>query len=84
VSEPPFRRVAVIGVGLIGGSILQAVEKAWPSVSLLPLDAGADLSRTRDADLVILAAPVRANIGILAKLATHVGPDAVVSDTGRT
>jgi prephenate dehydrogenase len=84
VSEPPFRRIAVIGVGLIGGSILQAVEKAWPSVSLLPLDAGADLSRTRDADLVILAAPVRANIGILAKLATHVGAQAVVSDTGST
>ena len=37
-SEPPFRRVAIVGLGLIGGSIAFAARKAWPSVHIVGID----------------------------------------------
>ncbi|MHB8572199.1 MAG: prephenate dehydrogenase [Candidatus Dormibacteria bacterium] len=31
---PPFRRVAIVGMGLIGGSIALALRRAWPGLAL--------------------------------------------------
>lgn len=84
LSDPPFRRIAIVGVGLIGGSIAKAVAGAWPSVGVVPLDAGDDLSRVSGADLVILAAPVLANAAILPGLASHLSPGTLVTDVSST
>lgn len=74
-SPPIFSRVAIVGLGLIGGSLSMAVRRQWPSslvigvdrkeiveraMLLHAIDVGADdLGMTADADLVVLAAPVQ-------------------------
>jgi prephenate dehydrogenase len=84
VADPPFRRLAIVGSGLIGTSIRQAALRAWPDVSIVALDAGDDVSAVAGADLVVLAAPVRANMARLAALSPHVTGATVVTDTGST
>jgi len=84
MAEPPFRRIAIVGVGLIGASILQAVKRAWPSIDAAGLDVQDDVGRVAGAELVILSAPVRTNIGLLEELPEHVAADAIVTDTGST
>ncbi len=84
MSEPPFRSLAIIGNGLIGASIGQAARRAWPEATVLALDAGDDLTRIGDAGLIVLAAPVRANIALLEPVQRHAAASAVVTDTGST
>jgi prephenate dehydrogenase len=84
VSDGDFKRVAVVGVGLIGGSIAMAAARRWPSTRITSLDLGADLSSAADADLVVLAAPILTNIGLLTELEGRLAPDALVTDTGST
>jgi len=99
-TDPPFRRIAVIGFGLIGASLALAVRRLWPSVLLVAVDrrgvieramrmhaadaGGDDLALAAGAELVVLAAPVLANIEIIGKLAAHIPGDAVVTDVGST
>ena len=96
----PFERVAGVGLGLIGGSIALAVRRAWPSVVVTGVDSGEVIDRARslgavdaastdlvivsEASLVVLAAPVRQNIGRLLELPRLVRPSAVVTDVGST
>ena len=95
-SEPPFSRIAIVGLGLIGGSIAFAVRKAWPSVHMVGIDraavldeamarraihaAGRDISAVAGADLVVLAAPVRQNVELLREVVAHAAPTAVITD----
>lgn len=97
---PPFATVGIVGLGLLGGSIALAVRQAWPTVRLVgvdraevvraALDAGAvdvaseSLTVLSDADLVVLAAPVRQNLVLLPQVRTHVRPTAVITDVGST
>ena len=37
-AEPPFRRVCIAGVGLIGGSIARRARRTWPAVALTGVD----------------------------------------------
>lgn len=83
-SDGDFRRIAIVGVGLIGGSIAQAASRRWPSIEIVPIDVGAGLALVAGADLVVLAAPVLANIALLSELSGHVSPDTIVTDTGST
>lgn len=99
-ADPPFHRIAILGLGLIGGSIAFAARKAWPSVHIVGIDrepivgeamarraihaAGRDVSAVEHADLVVLAAPVRDNIELLRAAAPHLGASAVVTDVGGT
>ena len=99
-SDPPFSRIAIVGVGLIGGSIAFAVRKAWPSIHIVGIDreaivdvamarraihaAGKDVAAVDGADLVVLAAPVRQNIELLREAAAHVGPSTIITDVGGT
>lgn len=99
-TDPPFRRIAVIGFGLIGASLALAVRRLWPSVLLVAVDrrgvieramrmhaadaGGDDLALAAGAELVVLAAPVLANIEIIGKLAAHIPGEAVVTDVGST
>lgn len=84
MAEPPFSRIAIVGAGLIGTSIVQAARRAWPRIGVRALDAGDDLAGVAEADLVVLAAPVRANITLLETLQAHVAAAAIVTDTGST
>lgn len=97
--EPPvFEKVAIVGLGLIGGSIALAARQIWPAGMVIGVDDKAVLERAMvrhaidvaaddpvvmaGADLVILAAPVRDNLTILADLEQHVAGSAVVTDVG--
>ena len=70
MTEPPFRRIAVVGNGLIGASILLAARRAWPDVTAIALDAGDDLSGVAAADRSALTRGVSRN----GRFAGPVGP----------
>ena len=36
--QPPFPRVAIVGFGLIGGSIALAVKRRWPAITIAAVD----------------------------------------------
>jgi prephenate dehydrogenase len=95
---PVFERMAVVGLGLIGGSIALAARKAWPSALVIGVDrnevlekamvrhaidvASSDLMIVSEADLVILAAPVLENVRLLQGVAERVAGAAVITDVG--
>lgn len=97
---PVFPRIAIVGLGLIGGSIAFAARRAWPATHVIGIDrdavlreglsrraidaAGADLQAVAGTDLIVLAAPVRQNIALLRRLATHASDSAVITDVGGT
>ena len=97
---PIFEKVAIVGLGLIGGSIALAARQHWPSSLVIGLDrkevlekamvlhaidvAADDSVVLAEADLVILAAPVEQNIERLAELDRYVTTPAVVTDVGST
>src|SRR5688572_2920800 len=97
---PIFARIGIVGLGLIGGSIALAARQIWPSSLVIAVDnkdvletamrlhaidvAADDLIVLAEADLVILSAPVRQNLALLAELDQNVRLPAVVTDTGST
>jgi prephenate dehydrogenase len=97
---PIFSKIGIIGLGLIGGSIALRARELWPSALVIAVDnkdvleeamrrhaidvAADDLVVLAEADLVILAAPVKQNIALLADLDDNVRAPAVVTDTGST
>jgi prephenate dehydrogenase len=99
-AEPPFTHVAIVGVGLIGGSIALALRDRWPSVRIVgvdrqpvlahSLDAGAidrgasSIADTGDVDLIVLAAPVQQNVALFPAAAAHAASRAVITDVGGT
>jgi prephenate dehydrogenase len=99
LSEPPFRRIAIVGVGLIGGSIALAVKRRWPAADVIGIDRQSVLETARRsavidhgsdaldgvgrAQLVILAAPVLQNAAALQEL-PRVVQRAVITDVGST
>lgn len=91
-----FHRVAVLGLGLIGGSLLQAVRQvglevvgydtdsstaAAASASGFPV-APSDAAAVHGADLVVLAMPLPEVTNALASVAPHLSPTAVLTDVG--
>jgi prephenate dehydrogenase len=97
---PIFQKIGIIGLGLIGGSIALAAREIWPASLVIAVDnkdvleaamrlhaidvAADDAVVLAEADLVILAAPVRQNLMLLETLDEHVRQPAVVTDTGST
>ena len=99
-SDPPFQAVSIIGFGLIGGSIALAVRERWPAVRIAGVDRKAVLAhalgsgaidRAADsaadvsgADLIVLAAPVRQNLKLLAEVVQRLPATSLVTDVGST
>jgi prephenate dehydrogenase len=99
-SEPAFHSVAIVGVGLIGGSLALGVRERWPSVRVHGVDRPAVLTHASSAgaidtglaavadlppvDLVVLAAPVRQNTRLITELPERVRAQALVTDVGGT
>ena len=97
---PIFQKIGIVGLGLIGGSVALAARELWPTSLVIAVDnkdvletamrlhaidvAADDPVVLAEVDLVILAAPVRQNIELLAELDEHVRQPAVVTDTGST
>ena len=91
-----FTRIAVLGLGLIGGSVLQALTRGGypvtgfdpdPAESGAARGAGYDLARTpaeavAEADLVVLAMPLPQLGESLAAIAPTVRPGTIVTDVG--
>jgi prephenate dehydrogenase len=99
-APPVFDKIGIIGLGLIGGSIALAARQLWPKALVIGVDnkdvletamrlhaidvAADDLIVLAEADIVILAAPVKVNISLLAELDENVRQPAVITDTGST
>jgi prephenate dehydrogenase len=95
-----FDKIGIIGLGLIGGSIALAARQLWPKALVIGVDnkdvletamrlhaidvAADDLIVLAEADLVVLAAPVRQNIELLEQLDENIRQPAIVTDTGST
>jgi prephenate dehydrogenase len=94
-----FDRIAIVGFGLIGGSLALAIRERWPRSTVVAIDrpevvraamqrgaadAGGELPLVADAELIVLAAPVRQNILILQELCGRIQADAIVTDVGST
>jgi cyclohexadieny/prephenate dehydrogenase len=95
-----FARVAIVGLGLLGGSIGLAIAESLPGTETTGFDSDPDVRRraaerglvgtvcetmaeaVADADLVILCVPVGAMAAVAQAMAGHLGPGALVSDTG--
>jgi len=98
--EPPFSRIAIVGLGLIGGSIALAVRERWSSILITAVDRAAVLAHASSSgaidraantvadigpvDLVILAAPVRQNVELLPQVMSRLPDGALVTDVGGT
>ena len=92
--------VAIVGVGLIGGSFGLALRGAGfkgrisgvssersiaAALARGAIDCGVPLeAAVSEADLVYLAQPISGILDVLPRLAPHVRPDALVTDAGST
>jgi prephenate dehydrogenase len=99
-SSPIFDKVAIVGLGLIGGSIALAVRETWPTSLVIGVDDKDVLERAMvrhaidvaaddpvvmaEAELVILAAPVKQNIDLLDDLDQYIPGTAIVTDVSST
>jgi len=96
-----FNKVAIVGTGLIGGSMALAIKKqrlaneiigvSRHKKSLLAakkngvIDRGSqDLNIIKDADLVVLAAPVNTILNLAEQISKIVKPGCIVTDVGST
>src|SRR5438093_1827911 len=98
--RPLFEKIGIVGLGLIGGSLARKARELWPGALVIGVDnkdvletamrlhaidvAAEDLIVLAEADLVVLAAPVKQNMALLEELDEHVRVPAVVTDTGST
>jgi prephenate dehydrogenase len=95
-----FEKIGIVGLGLIGGSIALAARELWPKSLVVGVDtkdvletamrlhaidvAADDMIVLAEVDVVILSAPVRQNIDLLAELDDAVRTPAIVTDVGST
>lgn len=95
---PVFAKIAIVGLGLVGGSIALAARRTWPAslvigvddndvleraMVLHAVDVGADdLVIASEAELVILASDASRNITALRELPDAVPGSALVTDVG--
>lgn len=97
---PIFEKVAVVGLGLIGGSVALAARRTWPKGLVIGVDdkdvleramvqhaidvAAPDLEVVSGADLVVLAAPIQDNMRLLDELEQVIEGAAIITDVGST
>jgi len=95
---PGFQRIAIIGIGAVGGSLAMAARQAWPrslvigvdtpgvieaAMRLHAIDVGSDdLMIAGDADLVVLAGGPDDNVRVLPYLPDAIAGEAIVLALG--
>ena len=93
-------KIAIIGVGLIGGSFALALRRVMGELHVIGIDrdaaALADALRTgvideaaplasaSDCDTVLIAVPVRQFPAVMSGLSPHLKPETIVTDAGST
>lgn len=98
--DPPFETIAIVGLGLIGGSIALAVRERWPAIRVVAVDrppvlahaagsgaidrAAGSVTEVGHPDLLVLAAPVRQNVQLLTLAAQCLNTSTLVTDVGGT
>lgn len=96
----PLKRLCIIGVGLIGGSLARALREADAAGEIVgagrgrtTLERAVELgvidrfetdpgAAVRDADMVVVAVPLKAIRPVLASIAGHLPPNCVLTDVG--
>lgn len=95
-----MKNIHIIGIGLIGGSFALDLKAFYPGAKIVGIDnceahlekareleiidERADLEDVADSDLVIIAVPVDAGIGLLKKVLDRIGDNTLVIDAGST
>jgi cyclohexadieny/prephenate dehydrogenase len=83
--DPPFQRVALIGLGLIGSSIARSVREALPGAELRAYDSSADVrSRAERLDLVDVLAEEPADAVAGADLVIFCVPVGAMAEAARS
>ena len=93
---PKFERVAVVGLGGIGGAIAMAARRAWPAALVIGVDQSAvveraagrhlidvgseDLGLVSEADLILLTRGPTQNAAAIGRLGAIVDGECVVSE----
>jgi pyrroline-5-carboxylate reductase len=96
--SPGFHRIAIVGLGAVGGSLAMAVRQAWPQALVIGVDTHAvieaairlhaidvgsdDLMIAGDADLVVLAGGPEEDGRVLPYLAEAIAGESVVLAIG--
>ncbi len=94
---PIFSKIAIVGLGRVGGSIALAARRAWPKGLVIGVDtnkvlehamvlyavdvAAADLIIASEAELVILASPGPRTIELLDEIPDAIPGSAVITTT---
>ncbi len=95
-----YMNIAIIGVGLIGGSFALALRREASKLRVIGIDRdavaldealrlgvideAASLASIADCDAVLIAVPVRQFPHVMAELSNHLKPETVVTDAGST
>jgi prephenate dehydrogenase len=99
--ESDFKKITIIGVGLIGGSLGLALKKKNPKFKISGIDKLEIIEKaiargaidegtinlengTKEADLIILATPVKTIIDLLPRISPFIKKGCIVTDTGST
>lgn len=98
--DPPFGAIAIVGLGLIGGSVAKDVRRLGLARQILGYDNNAEYheeinsrklvdylsgspdEKLAEAELVLLAVPVKAFTEVLPQILPHISKKAIVTDTG--
>ena len=93
-------KIAIIGVGLIGGSFALALRRGAGELRVIGIDRdataladalrmgvideAAPLASASDCDTVLIAVPVRQFPAVMSELSPHLKPETIVTDAGST
>jgi len=99
--DSDFKKITIIGVGLIGGSLGLALKEKKPNFKIVGIDKQEIIEKAiargaidkgtvnleegiKEADVVILATPVKTILDLLPKINSFLKKECLVTDTGST
>lgn len=62
IGAPPFERIGIIGLGLIGGSVALATRRVWPAVQIMVCDPASTTEEAVKQGAVAAAVPTIADL----------------------
>ena len=80
IGAPPFERVGIIGLGLVGGSVALATRRQWPTVQITVCDPAATTAEAVKQGAVTASVPAIADLPADLQLIVIATPVQVVPD----